>query len=81
MRNGTCPKCSSQSVYAAGGGLKYGTQPALQAHIEPGFRGMRPAYQATDNIWQFVCADCGYLESYVLDDAAKDFVRQNWRSV
>ena len=78
MRNGACPKCSSRSIYAARGGLKYGTQGALVAHIEPGFKGIRATKQAED-IWQFMCADCGYLESYALDDETRDFVRQHWR--
>ena len=76
MRNGVCPKCSSHSIYAARGGIDNG---ALVAHIEPGFKGIRPTQQA-DGIWQFMCADCGYLESYALDDATVAFVRQYWRA-
>jgi hypothetical protein len=79
MRDGVCPKCSSRSVYGAAGGLKHGTQGALVAPIEPGFRGIRQQMSA-EGIWQFMCADCGYMESYALDDAARQFVRDNWRA-
>jgi predicted nucleic-acid-binding Zn-ribbon protein len=79
MRSGVCPKCSSHSIYAARGGMKYGTPGALVAHIEPGFKGIRPT-QPAEGIWQFMCADCGYLESYALDDATLAFVREHWRA-
>jgi hypothetical protein len=78
MRNGKCPKCSSKRIHAARGGLRYGTPGALVAHIEPGFKGIRPTLQA-EGIWQFMCVDCGYLESYALDEEAQDFARQNWQ--
>ena len=80
MRNGACPKCSSHSIYSARGGLKYGTQGALVAPIEPGFKGIQPTMQA-EGMWQFMCVNCGYLETYALDDATRDFVRQHWRAV
>jgi hypothetical protein len=77
MRNGACPKCSSRSVFTARGGLSYGSQGALRAHIEPGFKGIRPTQQAED-LWQYMCADCGYMESYVNEQSQRDFVRQHW---
>lgn len=80
MRNGICPKCSSHSIHAARGGYKFGTEGSLVAHIEPGFRGIRPTVQA-DGIWQFMCVDCGYMESYAADAALTDFVRRNWPAV
>ena len=79
MRDGTCPKCGGGEVYAAANGLAIGggTQAAIHAHIEPGFRGMRNR-QMTNGLWQFACAGCGYVEVYLLDELALGFVRQNW---
>lgn len=82
MRNGTCTRCGGTEVYAAADAfwLGGGTQAALEAHIEPGFRGVR-ARQVTDGLWQYLCAACGYLEFYVIDHAAIDFARRAWLRV
>jgi predicted RNA-binding Zn-ribbon protein involved in translation (DUF1610 family) len=79
MRSGVCPKCGGEEIYGAANGLAVGgsTQAAIHAHIEPGFRGMRPR-QMTDGLYQYVCAGCGYLEQYLLDAGAIDFARRNW---
>ena len=79
MRNGTCQKCGGDEVYAAASGLPIGggAQAAINAHIEPGFRGIRSRHM-TEGLWTFLCAGCGSVEIYLLDAAAIDFVRQNW---
>ena len=79
MRDGVCPKCGGDEVYGSANGLAIGasTQAAIHAHIEAGFRGMRPR-QPTDGLYQYVCAGCGHLELYLLDPAAIDFARRNW---
>ena len=79
MRRGVCPKCGGDEVYGSANGLAIGgaTRASLHAHIEPGFRGIRPQ-QRTDGLYQYVCAGCGHLELYLLDPAALDFVRARW---
>jgi predicted nucleic-acid-binding Zn-ribbon protein len=77
MRNGVCPKCSSENVFAARGGIEYGEQGGLRAHIDEGFRGIRVT-QPADDIWQYVCSDCGYVEAYLLAPESVEFVRQHW---
>ncbi len=79
MRDGICSRCGGREVYASRNGLSVGGGfPAtVQGHIDPGFRGIRPHHQ-TDGIWQYACANCGCCETYLLDDALVDFVRQAW---
>lgn len=79
MRDGTCSKCGGDEVYASANGLSLGggQQAAIQAHIEPGFRGIRGRH-VTNGLWQFVCASCGHVEVYLLDEQAIAFVRQSW---
>jgi predicted nucleic-acid-binding Zn-ribbon protein len=79
VRDGICSKCGGREVYASRNGLALGGgfPASVKAHIDPGFRGMR-AQQATDGLWQYACANCGYCEIYLLDDAVVDFVRQAW---
>lgn len=82
MRTGVCPKCSSASVRAACNGLMLGqgTYATLMPSIEPGFRGMRQGHNVP-GMWQFVCTNCGYLEMFVLDAEALDFVGRTWTPV
>ena len=75
MRDGACRSCGGQEIYAARNATEPG-DPHLRAHIEPGFRGMRP--QTRVEVWNYLCATCGLLETYLLDPAAIDFARQAW---
>jgi hypothetical protein len=77
MRDGSCPRCHGAEIYAARNALD--SDLALRAHIEPGFRGMRP--QVRVEPWTYVCAACGLLETYVLDPEPLAFVRQAWLRV
>lgn len=79
MRSGTCPKCSGTEVYAArnGLGLGEGAKVQVRPHLETGFRGVAPRH-VTDDVWVYVCAGCGFSETYVHDPAAIAFVRQRW---
>ena len=77
MRKGTCPRCRATEIYAARDAVESGL--ALRAHIEPGFRGMRP--QVAVHPWSYLCATCGLLDTYVLDAEPLAFVRQAWLRV
>lgn len=77
MRSGTCQRCGGDEVYAARDALE--SDLALQAHIEPGFRGMRPHVRV--HPWTYLCATCGLLETYVLDAEPLAFARQTWLRV
>jgi len=82
MRRGICPQCDGSAVYAARNGLGLGTgsRVGLRPHIEPEFRGAAVPHQ-TEDLWHYVCAACGYVETYVIGDQALAFVRRNWAPV
>jgi len=79
MRSGTCPKCSGTEVYGARNGLSIGEyfQVGIRPHLEDGFRGVAATHR-TNDLWHYICATCGYSETYLHDDAAMAFVRQRW---
>jgi hypothetical protein len=79
MRSGTCQRCGGDEVYAGRNVLDEHTEQAVKAHIEPGFRGMRP--QLRTDIWTYACATCGLLETYLVDPEALAFVRSSWLRV
>jgi predicted nucleic-acid-binding Zn-ribbon protein len=70
MKRGICPKCGSTEVYAGTNvSFKSGTYssnaiPVTFWHYAP-----------LDN---YVCADCGYVESYIADVAQLERIRENW---
>jgi hypothetical protein len=79
MRSGVCPRCNGDEVYGSQQGLPLagGHQVTLQAHVDEGFRGIRPWHRTT-GLFEYVCAGCGYVEVHLLDPDAIAFVRRNW---
>jgi len=73
MKTGICPKCGSHEVYGGtevkwkSGGYNFNCIPIT-------------AFTATalDN---YVCVDCGYVESYVTDKAKIQKLREKWPKV
>jgi RNase P subunit RPR2 len=58
MKNGTCPKCNSTSVYF---------KPYALDKVTLNGKGVEYA--------NYVCADCGYFETYITDaNALKQIV-------
>ncbi len=71
MRNGTCPKCNSNNVYAAydnGGAHGVNSIP-----VSPLGR-----YIMLDN---YVCGDCGYVEFYISNPTGMEKIKNNWVKV
>ncbi len=75
MKNGRCPKCNSSEVYAA---KRTGLFHLLATHgarllpIEPG---------VSTRLKNYVCASCGYVESYVTDPWVLGEIKKNWPKV
>lgn len=73
MKDGICPKCSSDSVYtntAKGSKYSYGISSlVLSVWRNP---------VAVDN---YVCANCGYIECYISDKKALSYIMEKWRRV
>ena len=75
MKSGRCPKCGSTEVHAgtrvsAKGGV-YGSN-----SIPIGALGF--SYAALDN---YVCATCGYVESYIADEDKLRKIALKWPRV
>ncbi len=73
MKNGTCPKCGSESIYC-GDKIPLKNGPFGSNSIPVSILSMA----ALDN---YVCTDCGYIESYIAEkDKLKEIV-ESWRSL
>lgn len=73
MRDGMCPKCKSTEVYAGTNisfkGGTYGSNSIPISFL---------SQAALDN---YVCADCGYVESYIADRAKCKEIAAKWPRV
>jgi predicted nucleic-acid-binding Zn-ribbon protein len=73
MKNGKCPKCGSAQIYAhedlplKGGPFGSNSIPISLASMA-----------ALDN---YVCADCGLVESYVADRERLEEIAEKWAQV
>ena len=77
MLDGICPKCGSQEVYSgASMPNKSGNYGANTIPIKGGKFLVSAA--PLDN---YVCAQCGYVESYISDQQQLDEIVQNWSKV
>jgi len=73
MKNGTCPRCSGTNVYS-GADLPLKGGPFGSNSIPVSLTSMA----ALDN---YVCADCGLVESYVSDPEKLKEIAARWRPV
>lgn len=73
MLSGVCPKCGSTEVYA-------GTE--LNWKDGNNYSNTIPiSFWRTAALDNYVCADCGYVESYVAKTKHLDMIRKNWPRV
>ena len=73
MKNGTCPKCGSESVYC-GDKLPLKNGPFGSNSIPISIISIA----ALDN---YVCTDCGYLESYIAEKDKLKEITEGWRNL
>jgi ribosomal protein S27AE len=73
MKNGTCPKCGSSEIFA-GTKVFPKSGPFSCNAIPVSLTAMAPL----DN---YVCAACGYVESYISRAEDLDGIRRKWPSV
>ena len=70
MKSGTCPKCASESVYSGTSiPLKKGPFGSNSIPIS------LTSVAALDN---YVCTDCGYVESYISDAERLTEIAKKW---
>jgi len=70
LKDGICPKCKSNEVFC-GGDIILKSGPFGSNSIPVNLTSIA----ALDN---YVCADCGYVESYVLDSKKLKEISQTW---
>ena len=73
MKSGQCPKCGAKEVYS-GVNIPLKRGPFASNAIPISLTSMA----ALDN---YVCAECGLVESYVADSAKLQEVVKNWDKV
>ena len=73
MKNGTCPKCGSDSVFC-GDKVPLKSGPFASNSIPISLISIA----SLDN---YVCADCGFIESYIAEKDKIKEVANSWRSV
>ncbi len=73
MKEGICPKCDAAEVYSPEDMLLKGG-PFGSNSIPVSLTSMA----ALDN---YVCADCGYVESYVADEDKLHEITKKWKRV
>lgn len=73
MKTGICPKCNSHEVFS-GAGIALKKGPFGSNSIPIGLTSMA----ALDN---FVCSECGYVESYVSDPEKLAEISRKWDKI
>jgi predicted nucleic-acid-binding Zn-ribbon protein len=73
LKTGICPKCSSHEVFS-GAGIALKKGPFGSNSIPIGLTSIA----ALDN---FVCAECGYVESYVSDPGKWVEISRKWDKI
>ena len=70
MRSGRCPKCDSSNVFHETNGIYHPKTLGTLIRTSGGNVG-----SPTDD---YICADCGYIERYVVDDHKLAEVARVW---
>ena len=73
IKRGICPACGGTEVYAG-----------TQITFKEGFRNSNTIpinYLSSATLNNFVCVNCGYVESYILDGKALQKIAKNWPKV
>ena len=73
MKTGICPRCSSHEVFS-GAGIALKKGPFGSNSIPIGLTSIA----ALDNL---VCAECGYVESFVSDPDKLDEIARKWDKI
>jgi predicted nucleic-acid-binding Zn-ribbon protein len=71
MRSGICPKCGSSDVYA-GTELGYNKSGSNYSNTIP------ISFWYTAALDNYVCGQCGYVESYIAKESDLRRIREKW---
>ncbi|KUG19989.1 hypothetical protein ASZ90_010276 [hydrocarbon metagenome] len=75
MKNGRCPKCNAREVYS-GAHISF-NKGAYGCNTIP-LGGLFGTHIPLDN---YVCGNCGYVESYINDPDDREKIRRQWERV
>jgi len=73
VKNGTCPKCGSDSVFC-------GDKVPLKSGPF-GSNSIPISLISIASLDNYVCTDCGYIESYIADKDKCEEIAEGWRSL
>jgi len=76
MKNGTCPKCSQNTVYMSKMGITFASAGSMYIRNLKGFMVM-PLTEYTD----YVCTSCGYFETYIDNEKKLSEIANQWSKV
>ena len=72
MKNGTCPRCQSRTVYARRDGIFSGRgSPYVKTSM----------MSAPSAVNSYLCTTCGYYENYVVDAPKLAEVAKVWKHI
>jgi rubredoxin len=78
VKDGVCPKCGSKDVRTNATLPREQRPDAYGANSIPGFTTLRGWLSAMAPLDNYVCAMCGYVESYIKNPADLRHVQQHW---
>jgi len=73
MHNGHCPQCNSSDVFKKKRGVFFGN--GVFSVNTGGLVLLGTDFES------FVCANCGYFENYIVDNAKLQEIREKWTRV
>ena len=73
MKNGRCPKCNSQEIYAG-----WDVHPKIGPFAGNAIPISMLSVAPLDN---YVCVECGYVERYIADSYKLREIAERWRPV
>lgn len=76
MKNGTCPKCNSSTVYTKRQGIDLAVESAFYVRISS--ERMTRSLKDVDH---YVCTACGYFETYIEDKDRLQAITGDWKKV
>jgi predicted nucleic-acid-binding Zn-ribbon protein len=76
MKDGKCPKCSSNNIYVNRRGIDWGSK---SQWVEIWFGTPDSRINSWADFDSYVCIDCGYFENYILDREALGEIQAKWK--
>lgn len=72
MLTGKCPKCASEEIYVDATKSRMGRN----ARDELSVTGL-----VSVTLTNYVCANCGFTESYILDEQDRERIKRKWQNI